>query len=572
LCIRRWTNLSSADSLSTDQARALGRILVWLQGTSTGDRGELNLHSRDQPVWDSICAQLSGECLGRSGPCFLRHAREQAEAAHIVVVNHALLLADLVLGGGVIPSYDTLIVDEAHHLEDEATRHLGYQFSQDSIEQALENLGPILLRSIATLKPLVPFRRQMEAFKKAVSELESLMPRAREKWSRICVQTLFFLREHKEYGNEGNEQLRVTTSTRAQPDWSRLEVTWEDLDITLRDISNRVDGLARSIGDQGADAFMDQESLILELNGWRETMELTIQRLKTFMAHPDEDTIYWLSQWPSGMLTFNSAPLHIGSMMADMLFSRKGSVILTGATLSTSGSFDYFRNRVGLPESAEVLLGSPFDYPNAVQVILTPDVPEPDSPGYQKAAHQAILELAKATQGHTLVLFTSNAALRATRLGIKEDLESMGVQVLGQGIDGSPRQIVQAFAKNPRTVLLGTSSFWEGVDLPAGLLKALVVMRIPFNVPTDPVFAARYQLFEDPFNQYAVPQAVLRFRQGFGRLIRRQGDRGTVLVLDGRIRTRGYGAVFLGSIPPCTIKTTPLRSLASEVEDWLNRP
>ena len=167
-------------------------------------------------------------------------------------------------------------------------------------------------------------------------------------------------------------------------------------------------------------------------------------------------------------------------------------------------------------------------------------------------------------------LFTSHASLQAARSGIKESLERDGYKVMAQGVDGPPRALLEAFLNEPKSALLGTASFWEGVDIPGGALKALVVARLPFNVPTEPVFAARSQLFEDPFNQYAVPQSVLRFRQGFGRLIRGEEDRGVVIVLDQRIASRRYGRVFLESLPECTRFNGSLRELAGEVERWLS--
>jgi DNA polymerase-3 subunit epsilon/ATP-dependent DNA helicase DinG len=199
-------------------------------------------------------------------------------------------------------------------------------------------------------------------------------------------------------------------------------------------------------------------------------------------------------------------------------------------------------------------------------------MPEPGEVGYQAALERAVLDLCRASEGRALVLFTSHAALRATHAAVRAPLEEEGILALGHGIDGSPKQLLRALRENPRTVLLGTASFWEGVDVVGEALSLLVVTRLPFTVPTDPVYVARSELYDEPFMQYALPQAVLRFKQGFGRLIRRKTDRGVVAVLDRRIKSRGYGSAILRSLPPCTVREEPLRNLPPLVADWLAAP
>ena len=197
-------------------------------------------------------------------------------------------------------------------------------------------------------------------------------------------------------------------------------------------------------------------------------------------------------------------------------------------------------------------------------------MPEPSAPGYQDALQQSVAELAKRANGRTMVLFTSHAALKVAHQGLRRILDGKGISVLGQGLDGPPRRLMEQFQQDSRAVLLGTSSFWEGVDMESGALKVLVLARIPFNVPTDPIFDARSQLYEDPFKQYSVPQAVLRFRQGFGRLIRRQGDNGIIVVLDRRLTSRGYGKAFIESIPGCTVARGRLQDMMAQVSKWLS--
>jgi Rad3-related DNA helicase len=216
-------------------------------------------------------------------------------------------------------------------------------------------------------------------------------------------------------------------------------------------------------------------------------------------------------------------------------------------------------------------LGSPFDYRRAALVLVPRDMPEPEWPGYLESLAQAIADLVRSSRGRALVLFTSHSSLRATHQLLSEMLRDEAIQVLGQGIDGSARQLVRTLQSNPNTVLLGTASFWEGVDIVGEALSLLVIARLPFNVPSDPVFAARSALYDDPFGQYGLPQAVLRFKQGFGRLIRSKTDRGVLVVLDRRIASRQYGSAFLESLPDCAMREAAVREMPWMVEQWLAR-
>jgi DNA polymerase-3 subunit epsilon/ATP-dependent DNA helicase DinG len=263
--------------------------------------------------------------------------------------------------------------------------------------------------------------------------------------------------------------------------------------------------------------------------------------------------------------------LSVAAALRVLLFSTRDCVVLTGATLSTEGTFEYIKARLGLEGVSELLLGAPFDYLNSALVYLPQDIPDPRNAGYQQALERTLIDVCSTSRGRTLVLFTSYAAVKATQSAVQPALEQEGILVLAQGVDGSPKQLLAAFKANPQTVLLGTASFWEGIDVVGDALSVLVIAKLPFNVPTEPVFAARSQLLDDPFNEYAVPQAAIRFRQGFGRLIRSKNDRGVVVIFDKRIQTKRYGPAFLDSIPVCTVVRGPSRELPGAVAQWLDR-
>ncbi|MBI2855972.1 MAG: hypothetical protein HYX93_03905 [Chloroflexi bacterium] len=579
LCLRRWGHMRGEGALSPEEACLASKVLIWLQTTSAGDRAELNLSFRDMPLWGRLSAAGAARCPPRRGEaCFLRAARERAEGAHLVVVNHALLLRDLVEGGNIIPDYDYLIIDEAHHLEEEATRQFGSRLSQGMVGEYLERLGGArgIYREMRSFLGQLFTSPRAAVLEPLVQEAESLLPRLREHTDTLWSTLAGFLERHHDEGDARQLLLRVTRSKRAQPEWSQVEIAWENVDLSLSQVARNLDRLAEALAptSSGEESHLPgYDILMMEVFSCIGAAGEIRENLKSFIAHPDDEQVCWMAQESrDGEIALNAAPLQVGEVLKERLFSRKKSVILTSATLSTQGHFRHISERLGLEDVDELLVDSPFDYPKAVLLCIPRDMPDPNASRYQGALQRAIMDVCRAAGGRTMALFTSYSALQAVRAGIRDDLEGEGIQVLAQGVDGTPRSLLESFLRKPETVLLGTASFWEGVDIPGGALKALVVARLPFNVPTEPVFAARSQLLEDPFNQYAVPQAVLRFRQGFGRLIRGEQDRGVVVLLDQRVLSRPYGPAFLDSIPRCTVMKGSLRELPQAVRQWIPGP
>ena len=571
LCLQQWSRLVRSGSLSPQEARILAKTRVWMEETCTGDRGEINLAGKDGALWSRLSTEEGGRCPGfRQGLCFLRSARERAKNAHLVVVNHALLLSDLAMEGSILSQYDHLIVDEAHHLEEEATRHLGFEIPQGRLNDEMESLARLLSEVRIRLRGISLSQHQRQRGLEMATQVESWLPTAREEWARLWAVLERFMHAHQEEGDT-YLQLRLSRSVRSQPGWSSVEVAWENTDVSLPEGLRRVEALHQYIEQLATGSDLEYEALLNELSAWMERQEELRKRLRELLGVvPSEERVDWISQnSDSGALALHSAPLEVGPQLEEGLFSRDGSLVLTSATLTSQESFEYMRQRVGFTEGEELLLGSPFDYTRAVMLVIPSDMPEPSNHNYINILSQALVSLGKALQGRTLVLFTSHSSLRATQQAVLGPLEADGIKVLAQGVDGPPAQLVQQFGRNPKTVLLGTSSFWEGVDLSGGIVKALVLARLPFNVPTEPVFAARSSLYEDPFREYALPQAVLRLRQGFGRLIRSKGDKGVVVLLDSRVLKRNYGRVFLDSLPPCTVRREPVAALPTLARQWV---
>jgi DNA polymerase-3 subunit epsilon/ATP-dependent DNA helicase DinG len=263
-----------------------------------------------------------------------------------------------------------------------------------------------------------------------------------------------------------------------------------------------------------------------------------------------------------------AAPLYVNEIIEQALLQARRSAIFTSATLRTNAGFDFIRERLGLWGVSVATAESPFDYEASTLLLLPGNLPAPNQADYQRAVEQAIIEAAQAAGGRTLVLFTSHAQLRLTADAIRAPLDRLNITVLQHGTS-SRNRLLREYRQAERAVLLGTRSFWEGIDLPGDELRCLIIVRLPFSVPSDPLVAARSADLEDAFNEYTLPDAVLRFRQGFGRLIRRADDRGVVVVLDSRMWQKAYGRAFLDALPTCTVRHTPLANLGDEVRNWL---
>jgi DNA polymerase-3 subunit epsilon/ATP-dependent DNA helicase DinG len=575
----RFAALRRSSSLSQSEAKLLARILVWLRRTETGDRAELSLTPPEDAVWQGLSAD-SESCVSfachyaRHGACFLQRARRRAEGSHIVVVNHALLLSDIATGGHVLPEYRHLIVDEAHNLEHEATQQFGFQASDGDVRNLLDRVHHRLSRGRAGgLVESLGVRQRagrpdtatdLDVF---AGELTSAAEGARRALPVLFDLLSSFLFDRAAEQGDFDPRLLLNRAMRVQPDWSNVEVAWENVDASLGRLSGLLAHLNESVA---ADGSGDAEELLTEIGGVGQEAQRLRFGIASVLARDDPETIAWLAYArQSGSVTLCAAPLQVAEALRARLFADRGSSVLTGATLSVAGRFDYIREALGLEEPRELLLGSPFDYARSTLMLIPSDMPEPNHNDYQEEFDHALVDLCRAAEGRTLVLFTSYGSLGAAYGAIRRPLEHEGILVLGQGMDGPPKSLLNSLRENHRTVILGTSSFWEGVDVAGEALSLLVIARLPFAVPTDPVFMARSELHEDPFNEYALPQAVIRFKQGFGRLIRRKTDRGVVVVMDRRLRSKAYGSSFLRSVPPCTVEDLPLRELGPATTAWL---
>lgn len=574
LCLRRWDSWRKTPGLPWEEAKFLLRILVWLPSTSSGDRAEINL-GRESYLWNRVCTSEDNcvieRCPYYPDSCFLYRARQKTEGSHLIVVNHALLLSDLANHRGILPEYSYLVIDEAQHLEGEATEQLGYQITDQDIYDHLDNLGDrsrlvFHLRNYLRTTPVASLRRR--EIEQKVEGLQEEVKIARNRVAQLFDVLTYLLYLHPEQG-EYERHLRFTREVRRQPGWSEVELSWENLNLELGNIEAGLSQLYTMMEDLPDRRSPDLNSSLAEISSLRQQILGLRRQMNSIIASPELENIYWASLRGQNTLYLHAAPLQVGQLLEKSLFSQKNCIVLTSATLSTEGNFDYVKGSLGLREADEMVIDAPFDYMASTMIYLPQDIPEPYKGGYQEGVGQSLVELCRATQGRILALFTSHAALRTIYNATQAPLEEEGILVLGQGIDGSPKQLLNSFKANPQSLLLGTAALWEGIDVVGRALSVLVIARLPFSVPTDPVFSARSELFDDPFNQYTIPQAALRFKQGFGRLIRSRHDRGVMVVLDRRLQTKPYGGVFLQSLPRCTVRSGRLRQMPQEVVEWL---
>ncbi len=583
LCLRRFDALRRQEAHTPEEIRVLAKILAWLPSTTTGDMAELTFTPPELKVWARLASDpehcTTERCANRPDKCFFFRAREKAESAHLVIVNHALLLSDMALENRVLPEFQYLIVDEAHHLEARATDALAFDATRSSIDALLRQIAGERIGLIYNLGTTLRHSKKASGardFQQTLDQIERDATGAgRASYALFDVLEQFLA--HQQDGGEsdaggGDKQFRITPSRRMQPGWSSVEIEWENLATKFLTLLEGLEKIYRAWQELENADLVGYADLLQDILYAQRRVRETHGAMERILIKPAQSDIYWASvNRQTQDIGIHAAPLHVGDMLHKNLFATRETVILTSATMSIGGSFNFIENRLGIGEWADhLLLGSPFDYEQAALVYVPNDIPEPGQQGYQKAIETALGDLLRATRGRALVLFTSHSQLQSTYRALARPLEQDDVLILAQGLDGSRRQVLDTFKTQERMALFGTKSFWEGIDVVGEALSCLAITRLPFNVPSDPIFAARSETFDDPFAQYAVPEAVLRFRQGFGRLIRSKTDRGVVVILDKRVLTKNYGRLFLESLPKCAKQQGPLKELPKRAAAWID--
>lgn len=581
LCPRRFENMRHFGPRTTDEMRVLAKVMVWQLDNSSGDRSEVNLTGpTEREVWVRMSAEddacTTETCIKRTGgACPFHRAKSASQNANVLVVNHALLLSDVATGSKVLPEYSHLIIDEGHHLESATTNALSFKLNQFDMDRMMKEvggsnagvLGRLLGETHDALRPS-DFGLLQQKVTRATDTAFRIEQMNREFFNALGE----FARQQREGQPQSNYnwQARVLPATRTVPYWDEIEVIWDTINETLTNLLALLAEIHKAAGELYADGHDNLEDVMGDIGNVHRRLAEAQANITGMISKPVNGMVYWLEVQPNGnRLSLNAAPLSVASLVEKYLWHEKRSVVLTSATLTTHGEFQYLRNTLGADEADEMQLGSPYDYESAALLYIASDIPEPNQNGYQQFLDKALINTAKATGGRMLVLFTSYAALKKTSQAITGPLAREEIYVYEQGDGASPNALLESFKATDRAVLLGTKSFWEGVDVPGDSLSVVVITKLPFDVPTDPLIAARSETYEDSFNQYYLPEAILKFRQGFGRLIRTASDRGVVAILDRRVLTKQYGRLFLESLPPCTARQGPTANLPREAGKWL---
>jgi ATP-dependent DNA helicase DinG len=485
-------------------------------------------------------------CLGPRGPfwesCLYRLDLARAREADCLVVNHALFFRDLATGGRILPPHDVAILDEAHRAEEAAAAQSGVSIGPAAVSRLLLDVrraaGPAGRRR---------GRGAGDGAERVGREADLFFAEAR----RVAED----LMERRAPGRRGTRSEADTWSARLPAGALTSDRLLQPLRDLERSLESQVEGAAEALQQQTLAA------LALRSRDLRE-------RLEMFLSQKAPDTVYWAEGPATGRgCTLRALPIEVAPMLRQRLFESRRTVVLTSATLTAGGSFAHLRARLGITSATEVALGSPYDYARQALLYLPGSMPDPVSEpaAFGDAVASECRRLIAASDGGALVLFTSYALLRRVHAALSEEPALRGMPIFRHAPDGTATALLEGFRSGRRGVLLGTLTFWQGVDVPGEALRCVIITRLPFEVPDHPAAAARAELIQargaDPFAEDSLPEAVLTFRQGFGRLIRSGEDRGVVAVLDPRLTTRGYGATFLESLPACP-RTSSLEEVA----------
>lgn len=582
LCPKRIQTLHSRGPESVEELRVLAKVMVWLQNGGKGDRSEINLNGPiEREIWGRISADFEG-CRAVQCPHFHERtcpffaARNRAIKSHVIIVNHALLLAGISHGTDVIPPFKYLVIDEGHHLENAATNAMSARIFYFDIAKKLQELGGnskgVMGRIAESWLPELSPSEAL-AFRNLsaeIAESSAALEHAIQAFFESISEFMLAAREGNPVSVYG-QQVRITEAVRTTSEWSELEITWDNTNQLFRDLLDMANNIYRSMSafDSESEEFEELTDVLHEIILSLNEIRLLVDQL---MVIPQNNMVYWIDiSAVNNRLSLNSAPYTVGNLIEKMIWHEKESVILTSATLTTDQSFDYLRERLSAADADELIVGSPFDHEKAVLLYIPNDIPEPNQGTAQKMIETTLKRLSKATGGKMLALFTSYAQLKRTSAAISAELAQSGITVFEQGEGASASALLETYRQTDKAILLGTKSFWEGVDIQGEKLSVVVIIKLPFDVPSDPIIAARSESFDEPFSQYSLPEAILKFRQGFGRLIRARSDRGIVVILDNRIVSKQYGKEFLNSIPKCTTMIASVRDLPQAAHEWLYR-
>ena len=565
-----------------DSALTKMQILIWLLQTETGDRDELNLTSGGELFWEKLHngIRLSNEHQASWEPFdFYNRAKAQAEVADLIITNHAYLLSDYFTNKDGMFSGSTIIIDEAHQLDHAASKHLGTSFDYISIKMMLNKIGNSEQKLLLyRLNNLLNDGNGTDGG--VCIRIENLVQEIGYELEQF-FRMLAGMAEKRMAGVSDRNAANLRDILLSSPNQRALLMLVERLVDHFKQLAGLLDDSTAHIL-KSCQLGKSQMYYLSELYTLVQFMREKCGQLKEYFLKPGEGTIYWL-EWnrnsPSQYVYLYSQPILAGNTLWNRFFSKQKSVILTSSTLTVNGSFTYMKKKLGIDgQECETLeYPSPFDYKEKVRMLVASDIPEVNRVSVEDYAAWIaayIRDAALASKGRMLVLFTSHEMLKETHDWLKNEPELDDFSILSHGVSSNSKsRLIKYFQNYDKSILLGTAGFWDGLDLPGETLQCLMMVRLPFSSPSEPVTEARCnEIIADggnPFSSYSLPEAVIRFRQGFGRLIRTNEDRGVFIVCDRRIVTSPYGRDFLQSIPDIDKAEISLDALKTAIKQWL---
>ena len=579
ICLRRFEQyLRQATTVSWTEKIFIAQLIYWLTTTEQGDKETLNLNKLEHQFWASIASQTE-TCIGGQCPkmrdCFYMRNRRQCENSLLIITNHALLLQNIKLENQILPSYEHVIIDEAHNLEDEATR----QFTDTVDLEFLRKTSQHLLRSNSVVSRIVNKVKDLHEETDSYGELLLAQRNLKEdvglleQYIKTAIDYVFTVKQLA-HSNEW----RITAKERKSTWWQALLPQLERISDMVSTIHNRLSHIRNRV-----DMFEDLDLLAKELvfnQGWFSEQH---KFLDTFLNEKRKNDIYWIeytrSSWGSN-LCLSVAPIDVMPLLKERLFDSNKSVILTSATLAIANNLKYTAQLYLLEDDEYVsyITPSPFNYHKQSCIAIPTDIADYSQVSeetYSAMLISSLEQIIQSVTGGVLVLFTSYAMLNKTYFALKRCPALKGYNILAHGQDGNRTSILQSLNKTENTIVLGANSFWEGVDVKGTGLTTLIITKLPFQPPTKPITSAKMEYIQaqgkNSFSAYSLPQAVLKFRQGCGRLIRSVDDWGSIIILDKRLLSKGYGKEFINSLPKQPILRKPLDEVCQTLHDWMQQ-
>ena len=575
VCKRKQKNLEdrSAELFLDEPDRRLEliKVLNWLEETGVGSRSDINFVISPE-IWEELASE-SDLCLRTNCPyfdsCFFMEARKEIFSADLLIVNHHLLLSDAVLkyesGGsdtGILPKYRRLIIDEAHNLVDTATSHLGKPFYVSGITKYFQRL----YQNKFSLVPRL--REKLAKFKDKGDFLNRIDNKIIPQILKINDLKAGYFNNFKNIITDEEKIIRVDTGLKESQAWRELEEHGERFQVELQKLGLYLNELYEEILKFDSSTLYGFDELLMELESFIMRVQMFANNLDFNLQADDPQYVFWIEKRQEEVYNQENAPLDISDLLNELLWDSLDTLVLTSATLSINKDFKFFKESLGLDKSDTLEVESPFDYAKQARMIIPDDIPEANSPEFLENILDYLQELLMKIGGRTMVLFTAYTMLNYCVDKLNAPLQEKGINLLAQGT--YPRNyILEKFKENDRQIIFGTDSFWEGVDIKGDRLQCLIIMRLPFPVPTEPVTAARMEMLKkegkNPFMEYSLPWAVIKFKQGFGRLIRSKQDKGFIISFDNRLITKKYGRIFLNSLPAgCPVERKNIKTIIKE--------